>query len=150
MDTVHHTHPVQSLTHKLDAWLWRRGLHHPLLRYLVRGQIVFTGLILLVGASLSLWTLWLLWFGVGAAVIAQVFWGLVRHMAHLRLESYHSGLLIGVLLRFGARLLMTAVLLYIVLIVCHAPATAIVYGMTAAIAVAIATFALAVRAGHNL
>lgn len=141
---------VHSLTHKFDAWLWRHGLHHPLTRALVRVQILFAGTALLLGAFTSALTLWPLWFAVGVALMAQVFWGIANQMGRLRLDAYHSGLLIGVLLRFGARLLFTAIVLYTALIVCHASATAIVCGMTAATAVAITTFALAVRAGHNL
>ena len=62
---------------------------------------------------------------------------------------YSSGLLLGVLLRSGFRLLLTAVLLYVSLIVCNAPAFALVCGVAANVAVALGTYALVGFVGHN-
>ena len=38
---------LKTMTHSLDAWLWRRGIGHPVIRPLVRNELLLTALFLL-------------------------------------------------------------------------------------------------------
>ena len=98
---------LKTMTHSLDAWLWRRGIGHPVIRPLVRNELLLTALFLLGGGAIFSATPWFFWF--------------------------------------GGRLLLLTGLLYLALIVCKAPVTAILGGLTAGAATALITFAVASR-----
>ena len=113
---------LKTMTHSLDAWLWRRGIGHPVIRPLVRNELLLTALFLLGGGAAFSATPWFFWFG-----------------------EYSTAFLRVVLLRWGGRLLLLGGLLYWALIVCKAPVTAILGGLTAGAATALITFAVASR-----
>ena len=140
---------IKGMAHGIEKWLWRSGMHNPRVRAIVCVQICFALAVLALGALLTPLTAWALWFAVGAAIFANVFWGLARYFSRVTLTAYSSGLLLGLLLRSGARLLLTGAALYVALIVCSAPAAALVCGITAGTAVALGTYALTPEAGLN-
>lgn len=140
---------IKSAMHTLDAWLWRSGMHNPLVRAMVRAQAVFAGAALLAGASAAAFSLWPLWFAVGAVIFANVCWGLARHFSRVALTPYSPRLVMGVFLRSGARLLCVGGVLYAALVVCRAPAVALVCGITAGTAVVLGSYALVSLAGRN-
>ncbi|MBQ3059126.1 MAG: hypothetical protein IJA79_06820 [Desulfovibrio sp.] len=131
--------------HWLDAWLWRRGIGHPVVRPLVRNEILLAGLSLLVGVLLLPQTNWMIWFGAGVTVMALTFWSLARFFLRRGLGEYSSALLWLVLLRWLARLALLAGLLYTGLVLCKAPPAAILGGVTAGAVTALGSFALASR-----
>ena len=133
--------------HWLDAWLWRRGIGHPIIRPLVRNEILLAGFSLLAGVLLLGLTDWLFWFGTGAAVMALTFWSLARFFLRRGLGEYNSALLWLVLLRWLARLALLAGLLWLALVEYRAPAGAILGGVTAGAITALGSFALATRKG---
>ena len=108
-----------------DNWLWRRGISPPVILPLVRT---------------------LFWFGVGAAMITWTFWGLARFFLRQPLGEYSTAFLRVVLLRWGGRLAVLAVVTYVALAVCGAPLTALLGGLAAATALALITYAWASRA----
>lgn len=144
---------LHALMHAVDAWLWRSGIHHPEVRAILRSLTGLSGMALICGALLSPLSLWPLWFALGSVVFFNVFWGMARHLLRVTLTAYSFGLLAGVLVRSAGRLLFTAAVLYVALIVCSAPAVPLVCGLIAATAVALGTYALAGaragQAGHN-
>lgn len=140
---------IKSVMRGVDAWLWRSGMHNPMIRAMVRAQLLFAGAALLGGGAAVAFSPWPLWFAVGVAIFANVFWGLARHLSPVAFAAYSSGLLLGVLLRFGIRLACVAGVLYVALALCNASAAALVCGVTAGMAVALGTFALVALAGHN-
>ena len=73
------------------------------------------------------------------------FWSLARFFLRAGLGEYSTAFLRVVLLRWGGRLLLLTGLLYLALIVCKAPVTAILGGLTAGAATALITFAVASR-----
>lgn len=141
--------PMHSLLHPLDAWLWRAGIHHPEVRAIVRALVVLSAVSLVCGAVLSPVSLWPLWFALGCVIFLNVFWGMARHLLRVTLTAYSFGLLAGVLLRSGGRLLFTAAVLYVALIVCSAPAVPLVCGLVAGTATALGTYAFASQARQN-
>ncbi len=138
-----------NLVHALDAWLWRRGIQHPHIRFVVRTELLCAGVALLFGAAAWWVTPWPFWFAVGFALIAQIFWGLARFFLRTSLLEYTAALLMMALLRATARLLLTGVVLYMALVWCRAPAMALLGGLVAGTGVALGSYGLAGRTGHN-
>ncbi|MDO5483643.1 MAG: hypothetical protein Q4F27_01920 [Desulfovibrionaceae bacterium] len=134
-----------SWFHWLDAWLWRRGIEHPVIRPLLRNEILLAALFLISGALVLPQTDWLFWFGVGVAIMALTFWSLARFFLRRGLGEYSNALLWVVLLRWVARLAGLTILLYLALIVCKAPVLAILGGLTVGVATGLGSFALASR-----
>lgn len=130
----------------IDNWLWRRGISHPVILPLVRNLILFTGICLGMGGVGYAHMPGLFWFGVGAAMITWTFWGLARFFLRQSLGEYSTAFLRVVLLRWGGRLAVLAVVTYVALAVCGAPLTALLGGLAAATALALITYAWASRA----
>ena len=130
----------------IDNWLWRRGISHPVILPLVRNLILFTGICLGMGGVGYAHMPGLFWFGVGAAMITWTFWGLARFFLRPPLGEYSTAFLRVVLLRWGGRLAVLAVVTYVALAVCGAPLTALLGGLAAATALALITYAWASRA----
>jgi hypothetical protein len=140
---------IKNLVHALDACLWRRGVQHPQIRLVVRNVIVAALAGLLAGAACFYWTPAVFWFGVGLALLAQVFWGLAHFFLRTNLLEYTTALLMVALLRATGRLLLTGVVLYVALVWCRAPVWALLGGLVANTAVALGSYGLAGRTGHN-
>ena len=121
----------------IDNWLWRRGISHPVILPLVRNGMGGVGYAHMPG---------LFRFGVGAAMITWTFWGLARFFLRQPLGEYSTAFLRVVLLRWGGRLAVLAVVTYVALAVCGAPLTALLGGLAAATALALITYAWASRA----
>lgn len=130
----------------IDNWLWRRGISHPVILPLVRNLILFTGICLGMGGVGYAHMPGLFWFGVGAAMITWTFGGLARFFLRQPLGEYSTAFLRVVLLRWGGRLAVLAVVTYVALAVCGAPLTALLGGLAAATALALITYAWASRA----
>ncbi len=133
------------MTNPCDVWLRRRGIAHPVITPVVRNVLLFALLLLAAGAAAWNWNVWPLWAGVGTAMSAWIFWGLARFFLRRPLGEYSTAVLRMVLLRFGARMLVLAAIVYAALVECAAPPFALVGGLTAGFAVALATFATASR-----
>lgn len=142
------SHP-RHISHAVDAWLWRHGFHHPHIRAIALAEILGSALALLLGFAAFTTTWWPMTFAIGLLVFAWNFCGLAHFMLRQTLTAYSSALFVSLLLRFSGRLLLTAVVLYVVLIVHHAPVIALVCGLVAGMTVALVTYALTGLAGHN-
>ncbi|WP_027719519.1 hypothetical protein [uncultured Desulfovibrio sp.] len=140
---------LRTMTHGLDTWLWRRGISHPVIRPLVRNELLLTALSLLGGGIAFAATPWFFWFGVGLGIMALTFWSLARFFLRAGLGEYSTTFLRVVLLRWGGRLLLLAGLLYLALVVWKAPVTAILGGLTAGTVTALLTFAVVSRKGRD-
>lgn len=140
---------IKETVHSLDAWLWRRGFHLPHIRAIAVAEILLTAITLLVGAAAAVVSYWPLTFALGVFIFTWNFYGLARFILQQTLTAYSSGLLVLLLLRFSGRLLLTAVVLYVALIVYNAPVIALVCGLVAAMTAALVTYALTGLAGHN-
>lgn len=141
--------PTHGPVHKVEAWLWRRGFHHPHIRAIALVEIVFAVVTLLLGAVLWGVSAWPLTFALGTSIFAWNFYGLARFMLRQTLTAYSTALFMALLLRFSGRLMLTALCLYVALIVYHASVIALVCGLVAGMTVALVTYALTGLAGHN-
>lgn len=129
----------------LDAWLWRHGIDHPSLRVVIRNEILFAALILCAGMLLYAVTVWLFWFGLGAACMAWTLWSLSRFFLRHPLGTYSSALLRVVIVRWLGRLIVLGLLFYVALAHGKAPALALAGGIAASGLCAIASYAQAQR-----
>lgn len=140
---------IREIVHSLEAWLWRRGFHHPHIRAIATAEILLSAITLLAGAAALTLSWWPLTFALGVTIFAWNFYGLARFVLRQTLTAYSSALLVVLLMRFSGRLLLTAVVLYVALIVYNAPVIALVCGLVAGMTVALVTYALTGLAGHN-
>ncbi len=127
--------------HGLDAWLWRRGFYNPLVRFMLKVQVLFFLFALLVGFMALPWTEHVVTFSVGCAIFANIFWGISGQVLGLSLTKFSGGLLFLLLIRTGFRLALAAAVLYVAFVVFKASALAIVCGVTASMGLALGTFA---------
>ena len=134
-----------TITHSLDACLWRRGMWHPTIGPLLRNILLLSLLCLAAGGAVFVLTPWLFWFGVGICLMALIFFGLSRFFLRSGPGDYSTAFLCIVLLRWGGRLLVLAGLLYLALIVCRAPPDAILGGFTTGAVTALLTYATVAR-----
>lgn len=131
-----------NLVHALDSLLWRRGFHDERVRVIARAELLTALGLLLAGGSLYAWIRWPFWVGVGSALFAWTFCGMAHTILHMKLSAYSNTLLAFLLLRSGIRLLLFAGIVYLALIVCSAPASALIGGIFAGSVVALGTYAL--------
>ncbi len=130
-----------KIIHSIETWLYKWGFHNPAIRALMRDQVCFLIVSLLAGLLALPFTALILHFALGVLVFVNVFVGTAKHLISINLNTYSTGLLMGVLLRTTLRLVITGILLYVVLIVYNASAVALACGVTASMAVALGTFA---------
>lgn len=140
---------IKEIIHSVEAWLWRRGFENAMVRNIAKVELLLSALFLLVGLAFSVLNLWFFYFSIGFVVFAWNFCCMAHFILRQTLTAYSSAVFINMLLRFGGRLLVTAVVLYIALIEYSAPASAIVSGLTVGVVVVLLTFAFCGFSGHN-
>ncbi len=131
----------QGLVHHLDAWLWRRGFYNPLVRFMVKIQVIFFIFTCIVGILALQWTPHALTFAVGSAIFANIFWGISGQILGLSLTKFSGELLFLLLFRTGFRLALAAAILYVAFVVFKASPLVMVCGVTASMGLALGTFA---------
>lgn len=127
----------QKICVPLDGFLWHQDISHPVIRPLLRNQILACGATLLTGAAIYVVFPWLFWFACGLTCISWIFWSWARVFASMG-RTPSLGL---ILLKFLTRLAVLAFLLLVALAWCHAPASAILAGLVAGSLLGLATFA---------
>lgn len=133
------------MLHNLDAWLWRRGITHPVIRPVLRVQLLLVACALPLGGLLYIFSPWFVWFGVGLSVMALIFWSWARFFLRGSIGPFSTAFLGAVLFRWGGRMLVLAGALYVVLVICKAPPSALLSGLAVGAAVGWLSFALAAR-----
>lgn len=126
----------------LDGFLWHRDISHPIIRPLLRNQILAAGTCILGGAVCLAIVPWLFWFGSGILCMTWIFWSWARFFLRMNWTEYSTAFLRAILLHFGLRLLLLAFLLYLALRFCSAPAPAILAGMICGAFLGLGTYAL--------
>lgn len=137
---------VRAWWHKicepLDGFLWRKDISHPLIRPLLRNEILASAACILTGAACYVIFPWLFWFGMGNLCMAWLFWSWARFFLRADIASWSATFLRAVLWQFLSRFVLTAVLLYVALAWCAAPASAILAGLIFGACLALASFAV--------
>lgn len=131
----------------LDEWLWRRGIRHMQIRPLLRNLMLASVLLLTLGGLAVLCRLgvFLLWLGVGCALMTWIFWELARFFLRRPLSENGMAVLPLLLLRWGLRFGVAAGIVYLVLVVGRASPLPFVAGVVLAEIIALASYLRAVR-----
>ncbi len=130
--------------HALEAMLWRRGFHHPLVRRLLVVQIAFVILCFTVGVIALKWSMHGISFALGVTIFAHIFWGISGQILGFSLAKSSKGQrgqLVLLLFSSSIRLLIAALVLYVAFVVLKASALVLVCGVTASMVLALTTFA---------
>ena len=133
------------VAHAVDAWLWRKGLGHPVIMPIIRNELLLSCFLLVLGGAVFFLSSWPFWFAFGLAIMAVTVYSLARFFLKAPLDAYSKALLMSVLVRWLGRLLVIGVLVYLALIECQAPPTALAGGVAGATLVALVTFAVKSR-----
>ncbi len=132
---------LNRILHEIEAWLWRRGFQHVLVRQVMKIQIIFLFFSLLIGIIALTWTIDGMTFALGVVIFAHILWGISGQILGFSLTTYSGGLLFLLLFKSGLRLAIAALVLYVAFKVYNASAIVLVCGLTASTAVALGTFA---------
>ena len=135
--------------HALDAWLWRRGFYNPIIRLMLRVQLLFLLIVLLIGLLALPVTAHLVTFFLGVAISANIFWGLSKQVLGISLARFSGGLFFSLLFGTGFRLALAAAILYVAFVIFNASALAIVAGVTTSMGLALGTFAYSHFSKHK-
>lgn len=115
----------------LDGFLWHRNISHPVIRPVLRNQILATCAAILAGTALWAAFPWLFWFGAGLAIMTWIMWSWARFFGSVQLSEYSAAFLRAVLLQFGLRFLILAALFLFIFAVLHASIIALTAGLVA-------------------
>jgi len=140
---------IKEIIHSVDAWLWRRGFENAVIRNIAKIELLLSAILLSLGLAFAGLNSWIFYFSIGFMVFAWNFCCMAHFILRQTLTTYSSAFIINMLLRFGSRFLVTAIVLYMALIEYSAPASAIVSGLTMGVAVIVLTFVFSGFSGHN-
>lgn len=132
----------RKICEPLDGFLWRRNISHPVIRTLLRNEILASGTCVLAGAACYAAFPWIFWFGMGLLCKAWVSWSWAGFFLRVNIGEHGAVFFRAILWRFTGRLLFLAILLYLALAWCAAPASAILAGMVTGTCLALATYAI--------
>lgn len=134
-----------KVAHAVDAWLWRKGLGHPVIMPVIRNEFLLAAVLLPLGGAVFFLSTWPFWFAFGLAIMAVTVYSISSFFLKTPLDAYSKALLMSVLLRWVGRLLVISVLVYLALVECQAPPTALAGGVAGATIVALVTYAVKSR-----
>ncbi len=139
----------QKICAPLDGFLWHKDISHPVIRPVLRNQILGSGFCLLAGVAVYVVFPWLFWFGAGCACMTWIFWNWARFFLSQPVQDFGSMFLRSIS-RFGLRYLLLAVALYFSLTLFHALVSALLAGLAAGAALALITCARVMKqsGGH--
>lgn len=137
----------RKICEPLDGFLWHKDISHPIIRPLLRNEILACGFCVLLGAAAYAIFPWLFWFGCGILCMTWIFWSWARFFLRINPADFSLNFTRAVIIKFGSRLVLLAILLYVALALCAAPASAILAGLTAGVALALISYALGLARG---
>ena len=132
----------QKICVPLDGYLWHKNIYHHLVRPTLRNQILASGACILAGAALYAAFPGVFWFGAGLVCMTWIVWSWARFFLNTNIGEFSAAFLRSILLRFVLRLIILAMLLYLALAWCKAPAPAILAGMIGGAVLALASYAI--------
>ena len=125
---------IKSLLQRTEQWLYTRGFSAPLVRHLLRTQVVLAGGSLILGVALAVFTLWPLMFSIGAAIALYNFWFIARFVQANICEQYSPLMALRLAGGFSFRLLATGCVLFALIVWLRVPVVPLLAGLTSLVA----------------
>ena len=120
-----------------ERWLYHHGFSNADARTLIAIQFMSAAVLLLAGLVFSWHTLWMLWVGAGAVLAVGNFYFVAQKIQAFFPNGFSRKQVIGLLLNFYLRLFITALLLFVFIVILAAPVSALLVGLSLSAAVAI-------------
>lgn len=103
--------PVNKIKQKIERFLYKKGFTEAPLRAIILAQLALLAVTFTAGIILLYFSAWLLWFFLGAALLAFNFWSMSRFLLEQLPGGYSRAFLRGQLIRFFGRILLTGIVL---------------------------------------
>lgn len=123
-----------DICRNIDRRLHSLGFTAPLVRHLLRTQILLTCAALLAGAALFWFSLWPLAFGAGAAIATYSLWHIARFAQGCVYQQFSAALGIRLFLGFTARLVLISGVLFGLIVWLRAPIPPLLLGLGSTVA----------------
>ena len=120
----------------IEAWLYRHGISAPSARALIAVQVMIAAALVLLGAALCWYTLWVLWVGLGAVLTVVNFYFIAQKLQAFYAHGLQKGSIMKMLLNFYFRLFVTAIFLFVFIVWLKAPIVALLVGLSLSVATA--------------
>lgn len=129
----------------LDGFLWHKDISHPIIRPLLRNEILAAAACLLAGGVIYIVFPGLFWFGCGLGCMVWIFWSWARFFLRLNPENYGSVFIRAFFFNFLFRFIILAILLYFALGIFNASVAAILSGFICGAILALISYARYLR-----
>ena len=126
---------LARLKKRINKELFARGVHHPSIRELLFACIIVTGLSLGIGLLLLPLGHWPFYFGVGATLATTNFWYLAKSAQHNVSRSFSPTIILLFLVGFTARLCLTGIALFLLIVRWGAPVAPLAAGLACSVTV---------------
>lgn len=121
--------PLYS-TRRLNLLLYRYGVRPQLIRTVLCLALRVFAISLLLAYALLPYTLWFLWFAVGAALAVANFFSLTKYIAQIMFKTYSGKITVALVLRSQLRLVLVACVIVALHVWLNASVPALLAGLT--------------------
>ena len=121
--------PLYS-TRRLNLLLYRYGVRPQLIRTILCLALRVFAISLLLAFVLLPYTLWFLWFAVGAAMAVANFFSLTKYIAQIMFKTYSGKITVALVLRSQLRLVLVASVIVALHVWLGASVPALLAGLT--------------------
>ena len=121
--------PLYS-TRRLNLLLYRYGVRPQLIRTVLCLALRVFAISLLLAFVLLPYTLWFLWFAVGAAMAVANFFSLTKYIAQIMFKTYSGKITVALVLRSQLRLVLVASVIVALHVWLGASVPALLAGLT--------------------
>lgn len=121
----------------IEAWLYKHGISNPNARTLIAIQTMAAAGLVLLGAALCWYSLWVLWVGLGAVITVVNFYFIAQKLQGFYVHGLQNGNIMKMVLNFYLRLFVTAVFLFVFIVWLKAPISALLIGLSLSVATSI-------------
>ena len=125
---------MQKIRLKIEAFLYKKGFASAIIRHLLCTQILIICLALISGVALLPFTTWALAFALGAIICTANFWFLARFAEANVRHQFSRALAIKSFLGFTLRLVVTAVVLFVLIVKLQIALIPLIAGLSSVVA----------------
>lgn len=125
---------IATLRQHIEGRLYKTGFSSSIVRHLLATQLLISGGALLLGSFFFWLSLWPLLFGIGASLACLSLWHIARFaQANIRTQ-YTPAMALRLFLGLNARLVLTAIVLFALIVWLRAPVMPLLVGLSSTVA----------------